>query len=79
MTSDKKIFAGPAAESLQAILLAIKTLAEAGTFKPVIDRHYPLERIVEAHAYVDTGHKKGKCRHHCWRSRRSSVHVLVIE
>jgi NADPH:quinone reductase-like Zn-dependent oxidoreductase len=34
-------------------------LAEAGALKPVIDRSYPLEEIAAAHAYVDTGRKKG--------------------
>ena len=58
LTSSKKVFAGPAAESVRDFLF-IKELAEAGAFKPVIDRHYPLERIAEAHAYVDAGHKKG--------------------
>jgi NADPH:quinone reductase-like Zn-dependent oxidoreductase len=58
MTSSKKIFAGPAPESGQD-LRAIRELAESGVFKPLIDRHYPLDRIVEAHAYVDTGRKKG--------------------
>jgi NADPH:quinone reductase-like Zn-dependent oxidoreductase len=58
MTSSKKVIGGPAAERAQD-LFVIKELAEAGVFKPVIDRHYPLERIVEAHAHVDTGHKKG--------------------
>jgi NADPH:quinone reductase-like Zn-dependent oxidoreductase len=42
-----------------ADLLFLKDLAETGRFKPVIDRTYPFERIAEAHAYVDTGHKKG--------------------
>lgn len=58
LTSSKKVFAGPAAESARDFLF-IKALAEAGAFKPVIDRHYPLEQIVEAHTYVDTGHKRG--------------------
>ena len=40
-------------------MLFIKDLFETGRFRAVIDRTYPLERIVEAHAYVDQGHKKG--------------------
>lgn len=40
-------------------LAGIKQLLEQGAVKPVIDRQYPFERIVEAHRYVDEGHKKG--------------------
>lgn len=40
-------------------VLFLKQLAETGRFKPVIDRHYRLEQIVEAYRYVESGHKTG--------------------
>lgn len=37
----------------------IKELAEDGTFRPVIDRYYTLDQIVEAYEYVESGQKTG--------------------
>ena len=40
-------------------ILAIKELIEASEYRAVIDRRYPLEDVVEATTYVETGQKTG--------------------
>jgi NADPH:quinone reductase-like Zn-dependent oxidoreductase len=47
------------AEVLPGDLKILKNLAEAGAVRPVVDRIYPLGQIVEAHRYVELGHKRG--------------------
>lgn len=58
LTSRKRVFAGPASENQRDIAI-LSELAERGAFKPVIDRIYPIDQIVDAHRRVDTGRKTG--------------------
>lgn len=43
----------------QEDVLLLKQLIDAGRYRPLIDRVYPLDDIVDAHRYVDTGQKLG--------------------
>ncbi len=40
-------------------VIFLKKLAESGAYKPVIDRYYELEQIIEAYKYVESGQKVG--------------------
>ena len=40
-------------------MVYVKQLIEAGSFTPLVDRRYPLQEIVEAYRYVETGQKVG--------------------
>ncbi|HEV3398791.1 MAG TPA: NAD(P)-dependent alcohol dehydrogenase [Actinomycetes bacterium] len=53
------VFPIPTQRDPAAVMRYLKDLMESGAFKPVIDRRYPLDQIVEAYRYVETGQKVG--------------------
>lgn len=58
LTSRYRIISGVAKENLLGMQL-LAELIEEGKYRPVVDRTYTLEQLVEAHRYVEKGHKKG--------------------
>lgn len=54
----KKSIGGPASERTEDLRELVR-LAESGVLKPVIDRVYNFQQLPQAHAYVETGRKRG--------------------
>lgn len=54
----KVVFRIPPRYAKEDVLL-LKELIEEGSYKPVVDRRYPLTQVVEATRYVETGQKTG--------------------
>ncbi|MBX7270126.1 NAD(P)-dependent alcohol dehydrogenase [Micromonospora sp. Llam7] len=58
MRRGPKVKAGMSVEKSEALVL-LRDLIEADSLRIVVDKTYPLERVTDAHRYVDQGRKRG--------------------
>lgn len=58
IVSNKKVIDGTASYEVEDLIF-LKEIVEDGKIRSIIDRRYQLERIAEAHRYVETGEKIG--------------------
>ncbi|MFY1635715.1 NAD(P)-dependent alcohol dehydrogenase [Solwaraspora sp. WMMB335] len=54
----RRVITGMSADKRESLPI-VREMVESGRLRVVVDRSYPFEQLVQAHHYVDQGHKTG--------------------
>ncbi len=58
VSGSRKVLSGMISEKTEELIF-LQELIEQGTYRPIVDRSYPFDQMVEAHKYAERGHKRG--------------------